>query len=383
MLLFVKINLLILWTLIPGVYCTVTNVTVLWNDARLIYDGLDQGVRVFGDPDNAGKGCVSGYQATSTAGSSVSLNFTGTALQYNFLADGSGSEAAIFLNGTQVDLVPTFQTGAVAYSTCSVVTKSITVDTGTHNVKIVNSPVNASLTVIYFQSMTYTPPDDGDAASANPKTSHSAVIGGVIAGVVGILIIIATIIYILRRQKKHHIVDLGGAESEGAANHDPENGVSGYDNHLTSATPFLLGANLVSAPPSLEVISPASPFFAPVNRLPLVTSPPSSSSQTRDEKAPAQSVNKDTTSAGKGVGASASSSSSAPAPNGLTPGFIHDLMQHNIPGPEIAALIRSVTAREEQEAAQASPSHAGTAQSELINLNSTIAPPAYDYKGSQ
>lgn len=172
---FATIDLLILCALGPRVYA-IANITVLWNDARLVYDGLDEGVRLFGDPNNAGKGCVSGFQATSTAGSSVSLNFTGeqnvlsahratqldrssttpgTALQYSFLADNSGADAAILLNGTQVDLVPTFQTDAVAYSTCSVITKSIAVDSGTHQVTIVNSPLNTNLTAMYFQSVAW------------------------------------------------------------------------------------------------------------------------------------------------------------------------------------------------------------------------------------
>ncbi|KAG9023248.1 hypothetical protein FRB95_013348 [Tulasnella sp. JGI-2019a] len=350
---------LVFFALISNVSAAPTNITIFWNDlTRLTYSGLDIDARVFGDPQNAGKGCGFGYQATSTDGSNVSFNFTGTALQYTFLGDHSGSDAVITLNGTQVDTVPTFQQDMVAYANCSTITKSISVANGMHLVKISNSPVNANLTVMYFQSVTYTPSDYGAA----PASNHSAVIGGVVASVIVLLLVIAAFIY-TRRRKRQHVVDLldldsAPIEHELGGDNSPNHQEQFHDENSTSAIPFTI-PNTPSRPLLTNHSSSNAPSLyspSPFTNRPGSSTLPSSrhDNRTREKVEPPIQMGP----------------IPCPSPetaSGIDPTFIRELMQHNVPGPEIATLIRTMAAREGQS-------------TDVGGLNSpdTTAPPAYD-----
>ncbi|KAG9023247.1 hypothetical protein FRB95_013347 [Tulasnella sp. JGI-2019a] len=318
------------------------DITILWNDLnRLTYTGADLDTRMFGDPQNAGKGCGQGYQATSTSGSSVSFNFTGTALRYTFLADGSGSNAIVNVDSTQY-VVPTYQANTSAYLNCSIVTNSIPVRDGLHLVKIVNSPPSTNLTVMYFQSVAYTP------SVRLSGSSRSAIIGGIIGGVIGLVLIIAAAIYDQRR-RRDHVVDLLDAETSSTNNDSPSHQEEFHHENSTSATPFIIPSSSDSPSDAL-----------------LADHPGASSSLTavhdhRTNEKGGQTIRTEPILRPTNTSATT---------GGMDPAFIRELMQHNVPGPEIATLIRTMAAREGQSSSQIDVRGR--------NPPDTTAPPAYD-----
>ncbi|KAG9006901.1 hypothetical protein FRB94_000312 [Tulasnella sp. JGI-2019a] len=190
--------------------------------------------------------------------------------------DHSGSDAMIIMDGAAADSVPTCDPAAVAYSTCNKVTKSIAIPNGTHQLRIVNAPVNTSLPVIYFQSIgnsNSNPPGPSLAGSAtstrDPTTAatmdHSAVVAVTISGIAIIALIIAAIFYIRRRARKNQGVDLLDTESE-AAGSEWKTGASGRRSNFTnegsiSIFPFVaeptpaLGSATFRANPSIPSAS--------------------------------------------------------------------------------------------------------------------------------
>ncbi|KAG9023245.1 hypothetical protein FRB95_013345 [Tulasnella sp. JGI-2019a] len=495
------IRIIFLCTFMTSVLAAPANITIFWNDLdRLTYAGPDTDGRTFGDSQNAGKGCGPGYQATSTRGSSVSFNFTGTALQYTFLADHSGSNAAIMLDGKLADTVPTFQKDATAYSTCSTVTKSIAVGNGMHLVEIVNTPLSAILTVMYFQNIAYTPEDtvstvvitstpsststeapssstsadtpedtvstvvitstpsststeapssstsadtpedtvstvvitstpsststeapssstsadtpedtvstvvitstpsststeapssstsadtpeatvstvvitstpsststeapssstSADTPVAESTSSHSgAVIAAVIAGVIVLLLLITAILGVARRRRQNQFLHLLDGE-DGATDKE-----SKYDNSPSHYRQFHQGDS-ASTIPSITQSNPMSPPQA------LLTNGLASRSlSARYDDRPRAEAER-----AMGMGPIRRATNTSAATGAIDPTFIREMMQHNVPGPEIAALIRTMAAR---ETTTGEPSQTDVGVS--IPPDGT-APPAYDF----
>ncbi|KAG8990434.1 hypothetical protein FRB94_000315 [Tulasnella sp. JGI-2019a] len=379
------INALLFYIFMITASAAPANVTILWNDLeRLTYTGGGVGVRMFGDPQNAVQGCGQGSQATSTGSSSVSFNFTGTALQYTFLTDNSGSDAVITLNGTQVDTVCTFQKRAVANSTCNTVTGSIAVGDGMHLVKIVNSPSSTNLNSMYFQSIAYTPSKDiisvlssgpvsqlGPASSSGPVPSsspvpspgltpssgsnHPATIGGAIGGGVGLLLIIAAIVYTQTR-RRHHVVDLLEGETSSTNNgsrEGPSPNQQGRSRRENSASivPFILPSisNLHSDALLTSHSGSSSPLISRHdNRVQGKAEPPIQMEPTF-----------------RLINTSATTGS-------INANFICEFIQHNARSSDIAIMIRTMATRE--GTTKQSSSQIGAGRS---SLSDTTPPPAY------
>ncbi|KAG9032203.1 hypothetical protein FRB95_001682 [Tulasnella sp. JGI-2019a] len=218
----------------------------------------------------------------------------------------------------------------------------------------------------FDDSPRYTPSDD----VATPASNHSAVIGGVVASVIVLLLVIAAFIY-TRRRKRQQVVDLldldsASGEHELGRGNSPNHQGQSHDENLASAIPFTT-PNTPSRPLLTEhpgsSTSNAPSLYSPS---PFTNRPGSSASlssrheyhyRTREKAEPPIQMGP----------------IPRPSPvtaSGIDPTFIRELIQHNVPGPEIATLIRTMAAREGQSSSQAP---AG-----VSSPPDTIAPPAYD-----
>ncbi|KAG8883047.1 hypothetical protein FRB97_007312 [Tulasnella sp. 331] len=365
--------LLLLWmpTLILS---TPANVTVQANDPNLIYAGTGtySPTNMYGGPKNIFTLCQEYVTAaTDTAGNSVSLNFTGTAVSYTFLLDHDGSTAQILIDGQQVDAVNTNNATTEADTNCFMITKSVAVTSGTHTITAVNQ-VTTGQFVMYFLNFAYTPVDpsttsasQSSSTSAAPtpnqsaptpantstSTNHTPIIAGAVGGVIGLLFFLAAIFYV-RKRRQNHVVDLIDNE-EGDRGDREGSALTGayrdrspgpeHDDNATTVSPFMTANN----------IAPASTLTAQS-----FTSKPATTSSKAVYKREAE----------------AAALESSAAHQGVDPAFIREMMQHNVPGPEIATMIRAMAARQEQE-------QEGQSSSATVAVDDAggMVPPPYDF----
>ncbi|KAG8888756.1 hypothetical protein FRB98_006884 [Tulasnella sp. 332] len=416
MTLLLSLGLFFFWLLI-SVTAGPANITVQADNINLTYAGTGVATSgdVYGGVKFLGQACGLEYSVTDTSGNTVSMEFSGTAIQYTFLTDHQGSIGSVMLDGTQVDLVNTNQFGAIAFQNCNLVTGSVAVPAGSHTVTVSNQPPSTSQASLYFQSFAYTPLDvptlssailtsansipasattpsltinaasstiqvvqtvistssipnaapisnqttpaivgssstaidvppssssqgqtTSIAADSSSTSNHTTAIAGAIAGVIGVSLIIVAVIYVTRRRRPTHVVDLGETGTE------------------RDISP-LQTARMYHPQPYPE---PALPFAAPASSS--WSTPPTmtSSSQTTSYPNPMRQQEPGTLERGSAGSGGVDHQAE----------FIRELIQHEVPGPEIAILIREMAAR---NAARSSTSG-----------YDLPGPPAYDFTTS-
>lgn len=181
------------------------------------------------------------------------------------------------------------------------------------------TPIDPSATSASHSSSTSAAPTASQTAPTPAKASSSStpIIAGVVGGVLGLLFFLAAIFYV-RRRRQNHVVDL--LEHEDAERGDREDST-------------LAGAYRDHSPrPEPDETATVSPFMASSNTAPASTLV-ASSSTSKPAPAPSKAMYQRE--------AEATALESSAANQGVDPAFIREMMQHNVPGPEIATMIRA------------------------------------------
>ncbi|KAG8986388.1 hypothetical protein FRB93_005303 [Tulasnella sp. JGI-2019a] len=346
--------------------CIPATISVPASDSRLVYAGwgYGEGGGIFSNPWGVGIACTYPYAVTTFKDSSVSLNFTGTDVQYSFFAHQLGSFVQIILDGKQVDLINTREVGTVPDVICDLVTGFIAVPNGIHEVTAINEGFQNYPSAMRFQGFAYTP----SSASANsytiqsaptatwpsstmgtlgnnssPSSSHTAAIAGSVAGVVGLMLL--TIVAVFYRRRQRYARDVRAFHAEAETNEPLSEGI--LYQHDQPINP----EHAIIPPPKPRNVSP--PTF------------PEPSSSSAPPESPRQQVHSepDITSVASTSRPTRRSGSSWL----VDPAYIRNLFQQGIPAVDIAASIRAMLSGHE------GPSTSGGAEQA-----STTAPVEHD-----
>lgn len=167
---------------------------------------------------------------------------------------------------------------------------------------------------------------------------------------VGLLFFLAAIFYV-RRRRQNHVVDLLDTEDVDREDREDSNLAGTYRDHSPG-------------PEANPMASTVSPFMTSNNTTPASTAASSSSKPTEpSSKATYQRE------------AEAAALESSATHQGVDPAFIREMIQHNVPAPEIATMIRAMAARQEQEGQSSS---AGMTTSAVDDAGGMVPPP-YDF----